>query len=294
MQGNSNGNEETENLNSQWISYTVRKGASKTFDVSREACEPFGFYSGERVRVPSGRNAWVIGVRKKELFFHIDGDKGASYYGGYTKKEFAEKGFQLLTPRQHTENKEPRFHAPQFKELLKDTSLCDVIFQLDSVSVPAHRNILVARSQYFKSMFQSGMQESQKKTVTIQDIDEASFRAVLEFLYTGTLDLRQSTDLISLMHAADLFQLDDLKDHLVGFYKDVINKENIWNLYSASDKYNQPKLKEVCKDFILEHYESLMDQDNVKHFITQENSNLVVDIMQSLSPPSKKRRQAKI
>lgn len=46
-------------------------------DISREACKPFGFNSGDRVLTPHGP-AWVVGVHLSDLYYQIDGDRGAS------------------------------------------------------------------------------------------------------------------------------------------------------------------------------------------------------------------------
>lgn len=54
-------NEEREDVK---ISYELRSGQVRMFDVSRKSCEPFGFYFGERVKVRGGRKAWVVGVRE--------------------------------------------------------------------------------------------------------------------------------------------------------------------------------------------------------------------------------------
>lgn len=45
------------------ITYRLRSGELQTFDVSKEACEPFGFYFGERAKVRAGKTAWVLGVQ---------------------------------------------------------------------------------------------------------------------------------------------------------------------------------------------------------------------------------------
>lgn len=64
-----------------YIIYKCMSGKAK-FDISQEACEPFGFYFGDRVECKQYGPAWVIGVsraavrdRTKELFFHWDSDK---------------------------------------------------------------------------------------------------------------------------------------------------------------------------------------------------------------------------
>jgi len=77
------------------ITYKTNEGQEVEFDVSREAHIPFGFFHGDRVRTPNG-DATVVGVRDGELWFHVDEETGGSYWDGYKKEEFKNKGFVLL------------------------------------------------------------------------------------------------------------------------------------------------------------------------------------------------------
>jgi len=76
--------------------YKTISGAEILLDTSPKACEKFGFQSGDRVRTTHGE-ATVIGVNKGNLWFHLDGDEGASYFGSDTKEAFERNGFRLLS-----------------------------------------------------------------------------------------------------------------------------------------------------------------------------------------------------
>lgn len=76
--------------------YKTAAGEMYIFDVSRKACEPFGFYPGDRVRTSGKQMATVIGVCDNKLWFHIDGGNGASYWGESRKEDFKRRGFELV------------------------------------------------------------------------------------------------------------------------------------------------------------------------------------------------------
>jgi len=61
------------------IYYRCRDGTYLNFDTGISACEPFGFYSGYFVITPKGK-AKVIGVAQNCLWFHVEGDSGASFW----------------------------------------------------------------------------------------------------------------------------------------------------------------------------------------------------------------------
>lgn len=74
-------------------------GSFYEFDISKKVCHQFGFYHGDVVMFPwsnSSREASVIGVYKNNLWFHINGDLGATYFGGYRKIDFEKQGFKLI------------------------------------------------------------------------------------------------------------------------------------------------------------------------------------------------------
>lgn len=71
-------------------------GRNIKFDISKEACEPFGFFHNERVKTPCG-NATVVGVAKDryqnklQLWFLVDGEEGAACWGWVKTKGNVQK-----------------------------------------------------------------------------------------------------------------------------------------------------------------------------------------------------------
>lgn len=116
-----------------------------------------------------------IQVREGNLYFHIDGDKGAIYYCNFTKecfkvkkncyfhisiKIFQKNDFQLISSRIPFK----KYYAPSLKNLINDKKFSDISFIVGKQEnqefisneeniVYAHKNILTARSDYFKAMF---------------------------------------------------------------------------------------------------------------------------------------------
>lgn len=75
--------------------YLLTTGILDWFDSSKEACKPFGFCSDDKVKTPKGP-AYVVGVKDSSLYFHVEGNFGAEYWGSYKEKEFREKDFRLI------------------------------------------------------------------------------------------------------------------------------------------------------------------------------------------------------
>jgi len=282
------------------IAYPVRSGTITLFEVSPKACEPFGFYCGERVQVRGGKVAWVIGVRENNLFFHIDGDKGASYYCNHTYEHFLKDGFKLMSPRfvnaghlkssdannNNNNNLKTNIHiAPSFKTLVGDKNFADVTFQVGSELIPAHKNILVTRSEYFRAMFLNGMKENQQDVIQLPNMDAQTFTSVLEFLYTGNVTVDEKS-IVSLVNAAAIFRIDDLKELCISQFNAVVSEENVINLLLMAEAHQEDYLKKTCKRYILDNYQEMLRTESFKQLISSENSELLIEIMSLLSPQS--------
>ncbi|KAF2074305.1 hypothetical protein CYY_004399 [Polysphondylium violaceum] len=72
--------------------YKAYNGSTLEFDIAGDTCQKFGFFHGCRVQTPKGL-ASVIGVRDGNLWFHVDGDPGASYWDN--GKDYEDLVFKL-------------------------------------------------------------------------------------------------------------------------------------------------------------------------------------------------------
>lgn len=60
------------------------------------------------------------------------------------------------------------------------------VFHVQNRQVRAHKTHLVARSEYFRSMFRKGaMRESETCEVFVKEHEEATLRQMLEYIYTN-------------------------------------------------------------------------------------------------------------
>jgi len=103
--------------------------------------------------------------------------------------------------------------------VFKDRKCCDVVFKLANTEIPAHKNILCARSVYFERMFESGMQESSTGVVDLKDeVDAESFNLMLEYIYSDDICDFNFEKASLLLPLADKYLLDGLKLQCEGVY----------------------------------------------------------------------------
>ena len=75
------------------------------------------------------------------------------------------------------------------KQLLLNQDSSDVILIVGGIKYPAHKTILSTRSSYFHSLFHGGLKETRKSEVELKDVNATAFMTLLEYLYTGKVNL---------------------------------------------------------------------------------------------------------
>ena len=107
------------------------------------------------------------------------------------------------------------------QKMINNPQYSDLVFLCkDGIRIYALRLFLAARSKYFCSMFLSEMKESQLPEVILQDVSSTEMLAVVEYLYTGSLerhlpkDWKSACDIIA---AADRLSIDSLEFFVADF-----------------------------------------------------------------------------
>ncbi|XP_066571995.1 zinc finger and BTB domain-containing protein 10 isoform X1 [Amia ocellicauda] len=107
----------------------------------------------------------------------------------------------------------------------KNGILCDVNIVVSGQVFRAHKNILVAGSRFFKTLYCLTKNESCDQTTTITHLDVAAvqgFSVILDFLYSGNL-LLTSQNAIEVMSVASYLQMTEVVQSCRAFIKDALN-----------------------------------------------------------------------
>lgn len=96
-------------------------------------------------------------------------------------------------------------------DMMKEGILTDCVLESNGATFTAHRVILAARSDYFKTAFLGDFQENGTRTIDLSNaIDDITLSLVLDFIYLGKVDWKGKYRL-RVAHAADYLNIPALK-----------------------------------------------------------------------------------
>ncbi|KAH0616081.1 hypothetical protein JD844_026910 [Phrynosoma platyrhinos] len=121
-------------------------------------------------------------------------------------------------------------------ELRSQNLLCDVTIVAEEMEIAAHRVVLAACSPYFHAMFTGEMSESQAKRVRIKEVDGWTLKMLIEYVYTGEIQVTEENVQV-LLPAASLLQLQDVKKSCCDFLETQLHPVNCLGIRAFADMH---------------------------------------------------------
>lgn len=203
------------------------------------------------------------------------------------------------------------------RSMLDDEATADVVLTVEGERIYAHRCVLVARCDMFKTMLSSGLAEGRPAAgaqcgegddaparperegvrpplwaVSVREAEPRIFRKMLEFLYAGAIHVPPELA-PGLLALADQYMLPGLK-LICGFaLRKSICIETVCRIYQSADRFDceGSELKAQCLDFILHHYDAIVKTDHWEELTS--SPHLLVEVTRAVavsrkdgSPPS--------
>ncbi|XP_026291554.2 speckle-type POZ protein homolog isoform X4 [Frankliniella occidentalis] len=156
--------------------------------------------------------------------------------------------------------------------------LAEVTFLLGDVAIPAHKQVLCARSPVFRSMFTLDFKEAKEMVVTVEDAPwPEAFEKFLEYLYSGQVQDFEQMEL-QVMLIADRYQVEGLKVLCQREMFDKVNTANVLDTLVLADKVNAVLLKKNALSVAVDKIGVVMTSPAWKDF-HKEHNDLVDDML---------------
>ena len=160
--------------------------------------------------------------------------------------------------------------AKRLNMMRREDHLCDMTLATkDDKEFKAHRNVLSAASPFFFKLFQSDMKENREGIVRFEEISGAVMEDVLEFIYTGSVEVTQenSKDLIA---AANYLVIPSLKNLSGKFLEQQITKSNCISTFYFAELYQCDELITNIRKFIHANFASVAEMDEFLNLEAKE------------------------
>jgi len=160
--------------------------------------------------------------------------------------------------------------AKRLNMMRRQNHLCDVtLVTKDDKEFKAHRNVLTAASPLFCKLLQSDMKENREGIVRFEEISGSVMEDVLEFMYTGSVEVTQenSKDLIA---AANYLLMPGLKKRSGRFLERQMDKSNCISTFYFAEMYQCDELITNSRKFIHANFVSVAEMDEFLNLEAKE------------------------
>ena len=160
--------------------------------------------------------------------------------------------------------------AKRLNMMRRQDHLCEMTLATkDGKEFKAHRNVLSAASPFFFKLFQSDMKENREGIVRFEEISGAVMEDVLEFIYTGSVEVTQENckDLIA---AANYLLIPGLKKLSGRFLEQQIAKSNCISTFYFAELYQCDELITNTRKFINANFASVAEMDEFLNLEAKE------------------------
>jgi len=165
-------------------------------------------------------------------------------------------------------NRRERFIS-NMMSMLTDGTTNDVKIVLNDGEIFANKDVLSAGSDYFATMFSNKeikFIEGETKTVTFSHCSKAIMEKIIQYLFSGDLELHEVSllDLVMMMSMTTMMMLDDLKEDIQQYILEIIPRSGINygilpELVESLMLAETLKLDTIKNAVVLELYQSLED-----------------------------------
>jgi hypothetical protein len=162
-------------------------------------------------------------------------------------------------------------------ELLRLGKKTDVVLLVNGDEINVHRLILEMRSPVFEAMFTHKMTESLTGEVEICNIRTPVFREFLKFIYTGSLENKETEFVCELFAVANQYQVSSLIHCCSNILIGSIQMDNVICLLQMSEKFKAEDLKMACLQLITSNHEKMKTLIN-----SSEAKSLSVEILKDV------------
>ena len=155
---------------------------------------------------------------------------------------------------------------------LKDhKDLSDVTLVVkDGKEFQAHRSVLSQASSFFEKLLNSDMKENNEGVIRLEMIFESQMADILEFIYSGSVQISTQENAENLFELADYLLLPNLKTFAGKCLEEHLSTTNCLSIDCLAEKYLCQDLIATCRKFIHSNFSSVAESDDFLNLSSHE------------------------
>lgn len=185
-------------------------------------------------------------------------------------------------------NRSEIFRTDHFSSLLNrlnlmrnEETLCDYEIKCNEKTFHCHKFILIAMSDFFKTMLSSPMRESKVNYVELKGFSSANvFAMVLDYFYTGSLNITPE-NILNILEIASQLQINDILTICSDYLIKILTIQNCVIVLKLAETFCLRNVIELCTQYlcdnIIEIYQNAYDQfaqlslEQLKYLLNSES-----------------------
>ncbi|MBN3289140.1 BTBBA protein, partial [Polypterus senegalus] len=158
----------------------------------------------------------------------------------------------------------------------KDKS--DLTFLVEGKPFYAHKDLVSSASTRFQKLIAAA---SSKGQIEIKDMKYTTFQVVMQWLYTGSLEIPHinRTQVLEVLQAANFFCLNPLKRHCEMLCSRMVHPADIVTMYQQAKLFKASELKAFCEGYFLKNMTALLEVNAFQHLLLGSGGSSGEDTM---------------
>ena len=127
-------------------------------------------------------------------------------------------------------------------------------------SLRAHRAVLASFSPYFEALLGDNWKGGNKEEIEILGFDEGAVSDLIEFAYTGKINIDKD-NVVTLLEAANYLGIESVKKSCGNFLEQGVDAKSCLGILQLAGTFAMNKLSIVAKKYALRHFTDVCKED---------------------------------
>ena len=172
-------------------------------------------------------------------------------------------------------------HCPAIMEALnnlrKVNSYCDTNIVIGDHKLPAHKNVLIAGSDYFKSRFGGPFKDDDCDIdLSFVTLDVASVEQAVNFLYTGQVDINKE-NIEPLLKISSFLLISKLRKHCIDFIETTTSQDTVIRHYFLSIDHTIVDLEKTLKETLHTRFHDWLIYDQSSSEVSPQQLSFLIE-----------------